>query len=130
MNPYLNTPPTELRRMLESEQDPGEERLMREALEAWRKAVPGPFRRAAGEIMRVAAQVAHPEWNVLMTDRGDDDLLVVLAENVPQSSDEETTYSVAAYRIDKPNLEPDTYFWRIPTLERARVVYEEVLRTF
>ena len=86
--------------------------------------------RIAKELMRVAIETMNDEWNVLMMDQGDDNLLLILAENVPQSSDEEVDYTVAAYRIDGPNFEPDVYFWAIPTLERAKIVYEEVLRTF
>jgi len=88
------------------------------------------MKRVARELMAIAVQVSNPELNVLMMNQGDDNLLVVLAENVPQSSDEEVTYTVASYLIDRPRLEPTIWFRSIPTLERARVVYEEVLRTF
>jgi len=84
----------------------------------------------AKNLLALAVEVGNPELNVLMMNQGDDNLLVILAENVPQSSDEELTYVVASYVIDSLRLEPDTVFWHIPTLERARVVYEEVLRTF
>ena len=36
VNPYLNTPPTELARMIKSEKDKGKRKLMRAALRAWR----------------------------------------------------------------------------------------------
>lgn len=84
----------------------------------------------AKNLMAIAVQVANPELNVLMMNQGDDNLLVILAENVPQSSDDELTYTVASYLIDKLQLEPTVLFLNIPTLSRARVVYEEVLRTF
>jgi len=45
VNPYLNTPPTELRRRLESEKDPGKKKQMKDALNAWRLTTPGPFRK-------------------------------------------------------------------------------------
>lgn len=47
VNPFLNTPPTELRRDLETEKDSEKRRLMTEALNAWRVTVPGPFRQTA-----------------------------------------------------------------------------------
>lgn len=56
-------------------------------------------------------------------------LLTVLARNEPVTSDEPETFTVASYSIDEPELRPEVYFGWIPTLERARVVYEEVLRT-
>jgi len=86
--------------------------------------------RVAQEIMAIAVQVANPELNVLMMNQGDDNLLVILAEKVPQTSDDEVVYVVASYVIDSLRLEPETVFWAIPTLDRARIVYEEVLRTF
>ena len=88
------------------------------------------MKRLAKQLMALAVQAANPELNVLMMNQGDDNLLVILAENVPQSSDEELTYTVASYLIDKLRLEPDVLFLNIPTLSRARIVYEEVLRTF
>ena len=55
-NPFLNVPPTRLRRDIASETDPHRKRLMREALGVWRVSVPGPFResRVAGELVRIA----------------------------------------------------------------------------
>ena len=44
-NPYLNTPPTKLRKDLKSESDTSKRRQMTEALGAWRLTVPGPFRK-------------------------------------------------------------------------------------
>jgi len=43
VNPYLNTPPTKLKRDLESESDPKKKRQMQQALGAWRTTTPGPF---------------------------------------------------------------------------------------
>lgn len=88
------------------------------------------MKRIAKQLMAMAVQIANPELNVLMMDQGDDNLIVILAENVPQSSDEEVNYTVASYLIDKLRLEPSVLFFNIPTLSRARIVYEEVLRTF
>ncbi len=45
VNPYLNTPPTELKGMIEREDDPAKKRQMKEALSAWRITTPGPFRK-------------------------------------------------------------------------------------
>lgn len=45
VNPYLNTPPTELKRMLELEPEGANRSLMKEALMAWRLTMPGPFRK-------------------------------------------------------------------------------------
>ena len=86
--------------------------------------------RMAKEIMKTAIAVYNPELNVLMMNGGDDDLFAILAEKVPQSSDEEVVYVVAAYRMNQLRPEPDILFWGIPTLDRAKVVYEEVTRTF
>jgi len=46
-NPYLNTSPTELKRMIEREDNPARKRDMKDALSAWRLTVPGPFRRGS-----------------------------------------------------------------------------------
>jgi hypothetical protein len=55
VNPFLNTPPTKLRRMIKKEKDGKRKRQMERALWAWRTSVPGPFRKtAAREIVRVA----------------------------------------------------------------------------
>ena len=56
VNPYLNTPPTKLKRDLKSEKDPEKRKLMQKALEAWRLTVPGPFWRTAvvTELLHVA----------------------------------------------------------------------------
>jgi len=44
VNPYLNTPPTELARKLKSEKNKAKRSLMTKALNAWRMTNPGPFR--------------------------------------------------------------------------------------
>ena len=55
VNPYLNTPPTKLRRMIKREKDGRKKKQMERALWAWRTTVPGPFRgKAARELVRVA----------------------------------------------------------------------------
>jgi hypothetical protein len=46
-NQFLNTPPTKLRRDLEKVKDPKKKKEMRDALNAWRTVVPGPFRKTA-----------------------------------------------------------------------------------
>ena len=43
VNPYLNTPPTKLRRNIEKEKNPKKKKKMTEALNAWRITTPGPF---------------------------------------------------------------------------------------
>lgn len=60
VNPYLNTPPTELRRNLDTEDDSKKRKQMTEALNAWRVTVPGPFWRsqAAKELSPIAKQIA------------------------------------------------------------------------
>jgi GNAT superfamily N-acetyltransferase len=45
VNPYLNTPPTKLKRDLKTVKDPAKKKLMQTALNAWRTTVPGPFRK-------------------------------------------------------------------------------------
>lgn len=56
VNPYLNTPPTKLRRDLESEKDPAKRKRMKDALNAWRLTTPGPFWKteAAQTLVRMA----------------------------------------------------------------------------
>ena len=56
VNPYLNTPPTKLRRQLETEKDPSKRKQMTDALNAWRVTTPGPFWRtqAAATMVRIA----------------------------------------------------------------------------
>ena len=56
VNPYLNTPPTKLKRDLETEKDPATRKKMTDALNAWRLTTPGPFWRtqAAASLVRTA----------------------------------------------------------------------------
>ena len=49
VNPYLNTPPTKLRRDIKNQKDSAKKKLMQTALNAWRTTVPGPFRRKSME---------------------------------------------------------------------------------
>jgi len=60
-NPYLNTSPTELRRMVEGEKDARRKRQMLEALAAWRLVVPGPFRGR----LSVARKLLAVAWELL-----------------------------------------------------------------
>lgn len=59
-NPYLNTPPTKLRRDIKTEKDPKKKKQMQTALNAWRTTVPGPFWRskAALELTHLAKIIA------------------------------------------------------------------------
>jgi|GEM_PF-1929960 len=52
-NPYLNTPPTVLKRDLEKETNPMKRKLMSDALNAWRMTHGNPLARSAA---RVAAR--------------------------------------------------------------------------
>jgi len=56
VNPYLNTPPTELARRVKTEKDSKKKKQMQEALGAWRYVVPGPFRKVAQEKLTPAQQ--------------------------------------------------------------------------
>ena len=57
-NPYLNTPPTKLKRMIEKS-DGKNKKLMKDALWSWRVTVPGPFRKtsAALDILNMAREI-------------------------------------------------------------------------
>ena len=77
-----------------------------------------------------AVEMANPELNVLLSDVVENVILVILAEAVPPAGIDKVEYVVAAYKLDKVRAGPDTLFWGIPTLDRARVVYEEIMRTF
>jgi hypothetical protein len=56
VNPYLNTPPTKIKRDLKNEKDKSKRKKMTEALNAWRTTVPGPFSRTqvARELLTIA----------------------------------------------------------------------------
>lgn len=55
VNPYLNTPPTKLKRDLKNQKDKSKRKKMQKALNAWRLTVPGPWRiNAAKEMIRIA----------------------------------------------------------------------------
>ncbi len=79
--------------------------------------------RIAKQLIAMAVQVTNPELNVLMMNQGDDNLLVILAENVPQDSEQELTYTVASYLIDNLQLEPSVLFLNIPTLSREQGLF-------
>jgi hypothetical protein len=49
---YMNVPPTELARRLESERDPAKRRAMRRALQAWRETQGNPLAKSAGRVAR------------------------------------------------------------------------------
>lgn len=49
VNPYLNTPPTKLKRDLKNVKDPKKKKKMKDALNAWRITTPGPFRINKGD---------------------------------------------------------------------------------
>jgi len=57
-NPYLNTPPTKLKKLVEKEKNAKKKKQMRDALNAWRLVVPGPFsigrRKLAKELLSIA----------------------------------------------------------------------------
>jgi hypothetical protein len=70
VNPYLNTPPTKLKRDLAGEK--GKKRKqMEEALSAWRTTVPGPFRKGsdvesrkiAGELLKIAKELTAQKYD-------------------------------------------------------------------
>lgn len=84
----------------------------------------------AKRVLRTAIELYNPELDVIMMNAGDDNLFAILAEKVPLTSDEESVYVVAGYKMDKLKPEPDVIFWGIKTLDRAKVVYEELVRTF
>jgi hypothetical protein len=46
-NEYLNTPPTKLRRDLKKTKSKAKKKEMKDALNAWRTVVPGPFRKSS-----------------------------------------------------------------------------------
>ena len=56
VNPYLNTPPTKLKRDIQKEKDEQKKKLMTTALNAWRTVVPYPFRHGsvAKELIKIA----------------------------------------------------------------------------
>jgi hypothetical protein len=49
---YMNVPPTELARRLETERDPAKRRAMRRALEAWRVTQGNPLAKSARRVAR------------------------------------------------------------------------------
>jgi len=58
VNPYLNTPPTKLKRDIKKQKDPAKKKLMQTALNAWRTTVPGPFRKTAAlELTDLAREI-------------------------------------------------------------------------
>jgi len=49
---YMNVPPTELARMVKTEQDPEKRREMRQALDAWREVGGNPLAKSAARVAR------------------------------------------------------------------------------
>lgn len=49
VNPYLNTPPTKLKRDLKNVKNSKKRKKMTDALNAWRITTPGPFRINKGD---------------------------------------------------------------------------------
>jgi hypothetical protein len=82
----------------------------------------------AKQVLVLAAETANPELNVLVSELVGRDIVIILAEKVPQSSDEGLTYVVASYRIDAINFEYNILFEDILTLERAQIVFDELLK--
>jgi hypothetical protein len=87
------------------------------------------MRRIAIDLLKLAFEIDNANLNVLVMELADDNVLFVMAEKVPQSSDEVVTYLVALYRIEKLKVEPEVVFRDIPTLQRAQVVFEELRRS-
>jgi hypothetical protein len=50
---YMNVPPTELARMVKTEQDPEKRREMQRALDAWREVEGNPLARSAQRVARL-----------------------------------------------------------------------------
>lgn len=95
MNPYLNTPPTKLRRDIENEDDPAKRKQMKDALNAWRLTVPGPFRRGkmnresvARELLSIAKALTgapredRDAYNARMTELVEDNKSAVVSAYV------------------------------------------------
>ena len=82
----------------------------------------------AKQLLVLAVEMANPELNVLISDLAGKDTVIVLAEKVPQSNDEGLTYAVASYRIDAINFQYNILFEDILTLERARIIFDELLK--
>lgn len=57
VNPYLNTPPTKLKRDLKNQKDKKKRKEMQDALNAWRITTPGPFRVNAAKRMINLAKI-------------------------------------------------------------------------
>jgi len=82
----------------------------------------------AKQLLALAVGMANPELNVLVSELVGEDILVVMAEKVPQSSDEGLTYVVVSYRIDAINFQYNILFEDILTLERAQIVFDELMK--
>lgn len=83
----------------------------------------------ATDLLKLAFEMGNTELNVLCMEPADDNMLFIMAEKLPQSSDEIVTYVVALYRLERLTIEPEVVFRDIPTLQRAQVIFEELRRS-
>ncbi len=69
VNPYLNTPPTKLKRDIGKAKG-NKKKQMQDALNAWRITVPGPFRKTAAlELLAIAKDIMREGQNEASTAR-------------------------------------------------------------
>ena len=83
----------------------------------------------AKDLVFLAVELMNPELNVLVSELIEENRLVVMAEMIPQSSEDELFYVVTCYRLDRLDMKPEIRVNRIPTLERAQIVFEEFSRS-
>lgn len=87
------------------------------------------MRKIATDLLKLAFEVDNADLNVLAIETADDNMIFIMAEKMPQSSDEIVTYVVALYRIEKLEIEPEIVFRDIPTLQRAQIIFDELWRS-
>lgn len=87
------------------------------------------MRRIATDLLKLAFEIDNTDLNVLVIETADDNVIFIMAEKVPQSSDDVVTYVVALYRIVELKVEPEVVFRDIPTLQRAQIIFEELKRS-
>jgi len=63
-NPYLNTPPTEIVRLLKKETDPTKKTQMGVALNAWREVTGNPLAKSAQDLFskRISTRYLKGDW--------------------------------------------------------------------
>lgn len=83
----------------------------------------------AKDLVFLAVELVKPELNVLASELIEENRLVVMAEMVPQSSGSELFYVVVCYKLDRLDMKPEIQINRIPTLERAQIIFEEFSRS-